>query len=131
MPNHDLEHDDEEPILPADHLAAIEAVKLRMKEMSAGYAVELPEKLQAIDHSWQTYREGGHDFTFLELLYRQLHKLAGSAATFGFAQVTVVARRLELWLQPHVVQKRELPETLHGHVNAELQALHTATRREA
>jgi len=130
MHNHDHKRDEDEPILPADHLAAIEAVKRRMKEMSAGYALELPEKLQAIELSWRTYREEGQAYSSLELLYRQLHKLAGSGATFGFPQVTVIARRLELWLQPHVIQKLALPETHYGHVNAELEALTLATRRE-
>lgn len=115
--------DDDAPILPADHLAAIEAVKLRMKEMTADYVRDLPEKLQALEDTWQALMGRTETVTTLETLYRQLHKLAGSAATFGFPKVTEVARRLELQLQPYVLAKSSLPEDLIEVVRHELNAI--------
>lgn len=65
-----------------------------LRLLSASYAAQLPERIlqleRARDSLMQTWDADG-----LHLLHRKVHSLTGSAATFGFAAISNVARTLE------------------------------------
>jgi diguanylate cyclase (GGDEF)-like protein len=59
------------------------------------YASQLPEKIRQIEKDWVALQgDPGNDEGTKELL-RALHKLNGSAASFGFKEVSIAARELE------------------------------------
>ena len=66
------------------------------------YARALPSRIEDIDGLWQRMRAGGDPAALGEDLVRAAHALAGSGATFGFPDVSRLARALELQLQPVV-----------------------------
>jgi two-component system OmpR family response regulator len=58
------------------------------------YAAELPGRLQAIEDAIQTLRERGYDAAVAGTLYEMAHRLAGSAAIYGFREVSEAAGRV-------------------------------------
>lgn len=65
----------------------------RLRELHRQYAKELPQWINDIRRLWQTL-EAGDDAVRPDLL-RLVHRLGGSGATFGFPEITHLARRLE------------------------------------
>ena len=57
------------------------------------YAARLPEKIREVRDLWDQV-EGGSDGAS-ERLQRSIHRVAGSAGTYGYAQLSDVARELE------------------------------------
>ncbi len=57
------------------------------------YVTQLPEKLFEIRELWGQFSSGEH--SDVQDLRRAVHSLAGSGATFGFSDISVVARELE------------------------------------
>lgn len=76
---------------------------------------ELP-KLQAQADSLRSCRDGAQRLQLLHTLQADLHKLAGSAGTFGFAALSQEARRLErqasAWLNAGQCDLANLPDYL-------------------
>ena len=56
----------------------------RMAALHDKYCNQLPEKYQEIEDSWKQYQTDYSNPTFIELFYRLIHTLKGTAATFGF-----------------------------------------------
>lgn len=63
--------------------------------IQARFAVKLLPKLEEMSVQLALVRQQPVDRTLLHVLYRQLHSLAGSAGTFGFAELGERARLLE------------------------------------
>ncbi|NQU62067.1 MAG: response regulator [Rhodospirillales bacterium] len=60
------------------------------------------EKLDGVDHAIdQLFQDKGDRGEFFFQLQRDVHSLKGTAGTFGFNSVTVVAHRLEDFLESH------------------------------
>lgn len=77
-----------------------DAFKQQMAALVEEYRNSLPPRLSDVDSRWALIVSGtaGPD-TFHGLL-RELHTLAGSAKTFGLADLGVAARAAELHLEP-------------------------------
>ena len=58
------------------------------------YAAELPGRLQAIEDATRTLRDHGFDGAVAGTLYEMAHRLAGSAAIYGFPEVSQSAGRV-------------------------------------
>ena len=58
----------------------------RMDAIHKKYCDQLPEKYQAIEDSWIAYQTDLTNDSALEVFYRLIHTLKGTAATFGFVQ---------------------------------------------
>lgn len=58
----------------------------RMEALNKKYCQQLPEKFQAIEDSWIEYQADLTSESALELFYRLIHTLKGTAATFGFVR---------------------------------------------
>lgn len=65
----------------------------RLQALQADFSHHLPERLALVESAWQTARGGDADA--LDAMHRQIHGLAGSGATFGFAALSTAARVLE------------------------------------
>ena len=66
----------------------------QLQELRDNYAKELPEKIRQIREGLDTLR-ANRDTESLRTLHRYTHSLTGSGATFGFAEVSTAARKLE------------------------------------
>jgi len=85
------------------------ALQEQLRILSEGYARKLPDKLSQISALWRAVLEGDDSRAqessslppdALSNLHRMVHSLAGSGATFGFAEVSQHARRAEIVLKP-------------------------------
>ena len=56
----------------------------RMAALHEKHCNQLPEKYQEIEDSWKQYQTDYSNPAFIELFYRLIHTLKGTAATFGF-----------------------------------------------
>lgn len=77
---------------PDDFLAFLEASR-------RDYRAELPGKLANLTALWDAARVEAHDAGSLAVLERAAHSLAGSAGTFGLAEVGAAGKVLEGALQ--------------------------------
>jgi len=80
----------------------------QLAQLQSEYVAELPGRMLEIEGAWQSYGSDGSDANALEQLHFHIHRLAGSAATFGFSQLSDYARSIELQLKP-VIASGELP----------------------
>jgi PAS domain S-box-containing protein len=97
--------------------------QLRLKQMLLDYEAKLPEKLSQVKNEWSGYLRGGeHEQTHLLEMRMQLHKLAGSGATFGYKRLSDVAERIEqllkLLLEQHQRPTRTQQEQIQYHLIA-------------
>lgn len=83
-----------------------EAFQKALTILSAEYRAGLPARLQEIDDLW-----GGQTaMSPPEALRRALHSIAGSARTFGLADLSAAARTAELLLDSCCELGQPLPE---------------------
>lgn len=73
-----------------------------MEEQRADYTRSLPLRLEQIAALWQQVLKGEDTAGALPTLERHAHSIAGSAATFGWAELGLAAQALELAVHPHV-----------------------------
>lgn len=77
-----------------------EAFRKALVELSAEYRGSLPGKLAEIDSLWAALRGGSEPVARVADLRRLLHTIAGSARTFGLAEVGSSAKLAENFLGP-------------------------------
>lgn len=81
-----------------------EAIKQQFKELQKEYASRLPQKILDLEKMWREVLEG-HDVTIqLAKFRRMVHSIAGSGETFGFKDITDIARQLEVQLDMVIVE---------------------------
>ncbi len=80
----------------------------QLKGLRDAYANSLPQKLASIHSAWRDLQRQW-DVELLRTLYRQVHSLTGSGATFGFAELSSAAREAELYLQ-EFLENNSAPE---------------------
>jgi len=74
--------------------ATQEKLLANVKNLNEKYRSKLPDRLAEIQSFWSKARENLDDDTVQKNFYRVVHSLAGSAGTFGFAEVGASARLL-------------------------------------
>lgn len=74
--------------------ATQERLLANVKNLNEKFRSKLPERLVDIRNCWLEARQKLDDEEIQKNLYRAVHSLAGSAGTFGFAEVGVSARQL-------------------------------------
>jgi diguanylate cyclase (GGDEF)-like protein len=72
------------------------------------FAKKIPAKVEDIRQSWENLKSAPNDEAVLPLFHRQVHTLAGTAATYGFAAIADYAKKIELSL-PETEQITCLP----------------------
>jgi|688.fasta_scaffold885515_2 HPt (histidine-containing phosphotransfer) domain-containing protein len=58
------------------------------------YTSQLPDKVIAIDDAWRDYLENPEPDK-LRVLFRQTHNLSGSAGTYGYKDISNIAKKLD------------------------------------
>ena len=79
---------------PSAVLAARAAAEA-LAELRAGYATELPERVERLAHALHAWHRAPADATRLELARVLAHKLRGTAGSYGFPEVGEAAGRVE------------------------------------
>ena len=67
----------------------------KLAELNKRYGADLGDRVEALELFLSEYVSSDSKIA-LEKLYKGAHALAGSARTFGFSDVSVVAKKLEL-----------------------------------
>ncbi len=80
----------------------------RFKRLKLQYAEQVPEKISAIVEDWQNTKETGDQET-LKRLHRNVHSLVGTSGTFGFSDLSLQARELEIELKPFTETPQKNP----------------------
>jgi len=97
----------------------------QLQKLRQTYAATLPVKLDAIEEQRRTL-DDGWDLEVLAILHRQVHSLAGSGGTFGYVQLGLQAREIEIELKAWLHDSQR-PDKLHWTVLTEkLKALRKA-----
>jgi len=103
--------------------ASMDLLQSRLNELRTAYLSDLPAKVQDIEQTWQTLKEGIWQPNILERLHRLVHNLAGSGMTYGLETVSRQARLaldvLRPWMKNHHLPTAEE----RGHVDQLLNAL--------
>lgn len=76
-----------------------------LQAIQAAYAAQLPQRLQDIGACVRQCLEEPGIAAHYDLLSMQLHRLSGSAGTFGFAELGQRATRLEMLLSSFLNDK--------------------------
>ncbi|WP_110708337.1 diguanylate cyclase [Salinicola sp. CR57] len=76
-------------------------IQARLAALKAQYSQRLGEDLQTLTAQARelSARQSGLDPAMLEVLKQGLHRIAGSAGTFGYPELSRDAREMEMWLQ--------------------------------
>jgi HPt (histidine-containing phosphotransfer) domain-containing protein len=96
---------------PADALQA-QLAKLRKK-----YGLALPEKISGIAAAVAPLFSGAWEESLCSTAYRQVHSLAGSSGTYGFPEISEVARAAEALLKQSLDARRPLPPAQQSQVD--------------
>jgi HPt (histidine-containing phosphotransfer) domain-containing protein len=94
-----------------------------LEEQRADYTRSLPLRLEQIASLWRQVLLGEDVATALPTLERHAHSIAGSAATFGWAELGLAAQALELAVHPHVEGGQAPPPDAQAEVSRAVEAL--------
>jgi len=98
--------------MSTDELPYAEQLTLLQQE----YCSELPDRLQEIEDAWSSYQSSGWEQVELKQLHFYIHRIVGSAATFGFSQLSESTQSIEQTLikqiQPRTIPTKELQQKL-------------------
>lgn len=78
------------------------AILAFLEEQCAEYTRSLPRRLEQVALLWQQILNDERLADALPVFERHAHSLAGSAATFGWADLGLAAQALERAIEPHV-----------------------------
>lgn len=94
--------------------ALSDSIQARLRELADTFTAELPSRMQDIADSARRTLSDGEGIEELRMLRHHTHKLAGSAATFGFHLVTSCSKRLEHLLDA-VIEQGDSPDESQRH----------------
>lgn len=95
-----------------------------LEEQRADYTRSLPLRLEQVASLWRQVLQGEDVARALPALERHAHSIAGSAATFGWAQLGLAAQALELAVHPHVEAGQVPPRQARVEVSLAVEELH-------
>ncbi|MDH5181475.1 MAG: response regulator [Gammaproteobacteria bacterium] len=82
-------------------------IEQRIAKLRESYLAELPGKLAALNQHWTKLKTSPND-AHISTLHHAVHSLAGSGATFGIEQVSILARSIEQNLK-FILDEKRLP----------------------
>ncbi len=94
-----------------------------LEEQRADYTRSLPRRREQLASLWQQVLNGENLAEALPTLERHAHSLAGSAATFGWADLGLAAQTLELAIEPHVSAGQPLSPQAQAEIGRAVKAL--------
>jgi diguanylate cyclase (GGDEF)-like protein len=80
--------------------------ELHLEKLKSEYKAQLPERISAIKSDWQLLNTTWQNERIVQL-HRNVHSLIGTSGTFGFNDVSKMARTLEEQLKPLLTHKAE------------------------
>jgi HPt (histidine-containing phosphotransfer) domain-containing protein len=87
-----------------ERVANLESFRRQLQALSAEYRSALPERLAQIECLWRELAGGILHPARMADLQRELHTLAGSAKTFGVAEIGEAAAAAESFIEPFCAQ---------------------------
>jgi CheY-like chemotaxis protein len=103
-----------------------EEVDSKVAAIAARFATRLPERIGEIERAWADLGDGDGDGDAAEMLHIVVHRLAGSASSFGYGKIGDIARGLERLLE-RVFDDGERPNP---EETSDIEAYIAALRRE-
>ena len=103
-----------------------EAQRAQLDALRQSYRAELPAKLRLIGGAVDALNPDGWEKAHLQALYEQIHKLAGSAAIYGFGGISRAAGDIESWVLDAL--DGGVPEARRPELGALMRALQEAYR---
>ncbi len=103
---------------PAKNDADSDSITLfyeKIEQLKHMYYEDLQTKIQHITKDWHELESQWNDQLF-ENMYRSLHNLAGSGATFGFVALGQIAREMTDILKPVFKKDVPLSEEAYNHI---------------
>jgi len=88
-----------------------DAVQAQLAKLRTKYSLALPEKIAAIEAAVAPLFAGPWEESVCSTAYRQVHSLAGSSGTYGFPEISSVARAAEATLKQCLDARRLLPKS--------------------
>lgn len=85
-----------------------DALQERLAALKAGYAVRLPALLARIEAGWRAAAEAPVRPGALDTFHQGVHQLAGSAGSYGFADISRHASAIDALVGPACRQHRAL-----------------------
>ena len=110
-----------------------DAVQAQLDKLKKKYGRELPEKVSRVEAALATLIAGPWEEQVCMTAYRHTHSLAGSSGTYGYNEISKIARAAEASLKQCLESRAALPEPLKAQVNdlvAKLRELASAAARE-
>lgn len=98
-----------------------------LKALREDYAENLPTALATIHKLWAALQEQWQVET-LDEFYTRIHKIAGSAGSFGFNELSQVARELEVFLQELQRRTTSANEVERSNIEEHLKAIEQAAQ---
>ena len=123
LPRHCVKQRTAGVILPDAMTQPNPALLAFLEEQRADYTRSLPRRLEQVAALWQQVLNGDDLAQALPTLERQAHSLAGSAATFGWADLGLAAQALELAIEPHVGAGQPLSPQVQAEVGRAVEVL--------
>jgi diguanylate cyclase (GGDEF)-like protein len=77
-------------------------IKEKLQALFADYAKNLPNKIKKIREEWNSLLHKWDEQAFKDF-HRDVHSLCGSSGTYGYTAIGKVARDLEIYLKPFLV----------------------------
>lgn len=106
--------------------AICEAAADKLDLLREKYAANLPRDLESLKRKWEMFYGSQSDIDILRSIYSDIHRLAGSGATFGFKSLSHIARSLENLIRKNVENETALEDGQYEQVNTLLQSLKEA-----
>ena len=101
----------------------------KFNDLRKSYIAELPEKLASIDEAWAAFDRGKGDPGQLETLHHLVHGVAGSGGTFGFADLSISGRNLEVLIKTLREEDHLISQEHRNQIKRLMTDLHTAAEK--
>lgn len=92
------------------------------------YAAQIADRIQAIFDAWRRLEQSGWDNSIGTETRQLAHRLAGSAAMFGFADLGAVAREIDIGLKEWLENGRPLDAMVRHHLAQQIALLQRMLR---
>ena len=76
----------------------MDSLQKKLDQLIKNYSNNLPDKIQGIENLWAQLQKDW-DLAKLHDFHREVHSLCGSAGTYGYIELSKIAREMELFLK--------------------------------
>src|SRR6185436_6167740 len=93
-------------------MSSLDPVQAQLLQLRKKYGLALPQKAAALDTAFAPVFAGPWEEVACTTAYRLVHSLAGSSGTYGYPDVSGIARRLEGLIKQSVEARASLEAAL-------------------